>query len=96
MDEFGRMALAEREALRIARRQRFWLHFVVWAAFSVFLTVVWAVTTRGFPWFIIPILAWAILLAAHWAWAYVVRSPEEILIDREQQDGRGEADDAGH
>jgi hypothetical protein len=96
MDEFGRMALREREALRIARRQRFWLHFVVWAAFSVFLTVVWAVTTRGFPWFIIPILAWAILLAAHWAWAYVVRSPEEILIDREQQDGRGEADDGGH
>jgi hypothetical protein len=87
MDEFARMALCEHEAMRIARRQRFWMHFTVWAAFSVFLFVLWLLTTRGFPWFGIPIMAWGIGVAAHWAQAYVVRDPEEILMLREQRSG---------
>ena len=87
MDEFARMALCEHEAMRIARRQRFWMHFTVWAAFSVFVFVLWLLTTRGFPWFAIPIMAWGIGVAAHWAHAYVVRDPEEILMLREQRSG---------
>lgn len=85
MDEFGKMALRERQALRIARRQRFWLHFILWAALSVFLVVVWALTSRSYPWPIIPIGAWAVILAVHWAYAYVMKDPEEILIERETQ-----------
>jgi hypothetical protein len=85
MDEFGKMALHERQALRIARRQRFWLHFVVWVAMSVFLIVVWALTSRGYPWPLIQIGAWAVIVAAHAAYAYLLRDPEEILIERERR-----------
>lgn len=87
MDDFGKMALRERQALRIARQQRFWLHFVLWAALSAFLVVVWALTSRDYPWPIIPIGAWTVVVAAHWAYAYVMKDPEEILIER---DGRTE------
>jgi hypothetical protein len=85
MDEFGKLALRERQALRIARRQRFWLHFVVWVALSVFLVIIWGVTTHGFPWFLFPICAWAVIVAAHAAYAYLLKDPEEILMEREKQ-----------
>jgi hypothetical protein len=82
MDEFGELALREREARRIARRQWFWLHFVVWAAIQVFLVVVWGLTGRGHPWFIYPLFGWGIFLAGHAAYAFIVRDPEEIMIER--------------
>lgn len=86
MDEFGKAARREREAVRIARRQWFWLHVMVYAAINVFLFVLWLLTTRGFPWFLIPLGAWGILVVAHAAFAFVLKSPEDILLEREERD----------
>jgi hypothetical protein len=86
MDEFGRAALREREAVRIARRQWFWMDILVWAAISVFLFVIWLLAGAGFPWFVIPVGAWGIVVVAHAAFAFVLRSPEDILLEREQQE----------
>jgi hypothetical protein len=87
MDDFGKLALRERQALRIARRQRFWLHLILWASLSAFLVVVWALTSRSYPWPIFPICAWTVVIAVHWAYAYVMKDPEEILIGREARTG---------
>jgi hypothetical protein len=86
MDEFGKAALREREAVRIARRQWFWMDLLVWAAISVFLFVIWLLAGAGFPWFVIPVGAWGIVIVAHAAFAFVLRSPEDILLEREQQE----------
>jgi len=86
MDEFGRAALRERQAVRIARRQWFWLDLIVWAAISVFLFVIWVLAGGGFPWFVIPTGAWGIVVAAHAAFAFLLRSPEDILLQREQKE----------
>jgi hypothetical protein len=99
MDEFGKAALREREAVRIARRQWFWMDLIVWAAISVFLFVIWLLAGAGFPWFIIAVGAWGIVVVAHAAFAFVLRSPEDILLEREQRErtdkaARGGADDA--
>lgn len=91
MDEFGRAALREREAVRIARRQWFWMDLIVWAAISVFLFVIWLLAGAGFPWFIIPVGAWAIVVVAHAAFAFVLKSPEDILLEREQRERSREA-----
>ena len=91
MDEFGRAALRERQAVRIARRQWFWLDLIVWAAISVFLFVIWLLAGGGFPWFVIPTGAWAIVVAAHAAFAFLLRSPEDILLQREQKEREREA-----
>lgn len=85
MDEFGKAAVRERQAVRIARHRWFWLDLIVWGAVSLFIFVIWLLTTRGFPWFLIPIAAWGILLAAHAAYAFVLRSPEDILLEQERR-----------
>jgi hypothetical protein len=79
MDEFEELALREREARRIARRQWFWLHFAVYATTQVFLIVIWALSSSSYPWFIFPLFGWGILVAAHAVYAFV---PEEIMVER--------------
>jgi hypothetical protein len=83
MDEFAEMAAKEREANRIARRQWFWLHFAVFATTQAFLLIVWALSDDTYPWFIFPLFGWGILIAAHAVYAFVVKAPEEIMIERE-------------
>lgn len=90
MDEFGEMAARERQAKRIARRQWFWLHFAVFATTQVFLIVIWALSDATYPWYIFPLFGWGILVAAHAIFAFVVKTPEEIMIEREAR-GPGES-----
>jgi hypothetical protein len=40
-----------------------------------------------FPWFVFPLFGWGILLAAHAVYAFVIRAPEEIMIEREMRKG---------
>jgi uncharacterized membrane protein len=94
MDEFGELALREREAKRIARRQWFWLDFAVFLTIQVFLFVVWALSSASYPWFIFPLFGWGIVLAAHAIYAFVVRDPEEILVERAARDS-AQRDEAG-
>lgn len=82
MDEFGELALREREARRIARRQWFWLHFAVFATIQVFLVIVWRLSENSYPWYIFPLFGWGVLVAAHTVYAFLIRHPEEIMIER--------------
>jgi hypothetical protein len=88
MDEFGEVAAREREARRIARRQWFWLHAAVFVTTQVFLVVIWALGDTDFPWFVFPLFGWGIFLAAHAVYAFVIRAPEEIMIEREVRKGK--------
>ena len=83
MDEFGELAAREREANRIARRQWFWLHLAVFVMTQVLLVIVWALSSKTYPWFIFPLFGWGILVAAHAIYVFVVKTPEEIMIERE-------------
>jgi 2TM domain-containing protein len=89
MDEFGELAAREREARRIARRQWFWLHAAVYATTNIFLFVIWVLSDVEFPWFVFPLLGWGIILAAHAVYAFVIKTPEEIMIERERREGGG-------
>jgi len=89
MDEFGEMAAREREANRIARRQWFWLHFAVYLTTQVFLVIIWALGDSTYPWYIYPLFGWGILIAAHAVYAFVVKTPEEIMIERESRTSEG-------
>lgn len=86
MDEFAELAGRESEARRIARRQWFWLHFAVFATIQVFLVIVWALSSANYPWFIFPLFGWGTVVAAHAVFAFVVRTPEQIMIERETRD----------
>ncbi len=82
MDEFGELAVREREAMRIARRQWFWLHFAVFATSQIFLYIIWSLSNSTYPWFIFPRFGWGIWSAAHGVYAFGIRHPDEILIER--------------
>lgn len=82
MDEFGELSLKERQAKRIARRQWFWLHLAVYVTIQVFLVVIWAISSNSYPWFIYPIFGWGVFVAAHGVYAFVIRDPEEIMVER--------------
>ncbi len=86
MDEFGELAAREREARRIARRQWFWLHGAVFVTSQLFLVVIWALGDVDFPWFVFPLFGWGIFLAAHAVYAFLVRTPEEIMMEREARE----------
>lgn len=85
MDEFGELSLREREARRIARRQWFWLHLAVYVVIQVFLFIIWLLSSASYPWFIFPLFGWGVLVAAHAVYAFVVRDPEEIMIERAER-----------
>jgi hypothetical protein len=85
MDEFAEVAAREREASRIARRQWFWLHFAVYVTTQAFLVLIWWLSDETYPWFIFPLFGWGILIAAHAVYAFVVKTPEEIMIERDRQ-----------
>lgn len=89
MDEFGREAAREWQARRAARQRVFWLHAVVWGAVGLLLVTIWALAGAGFPWFLFPVLGWGVGLAAHGATAYLLRSPEELMVLREARRDRG-------
>jgi hypothetical protein len=88
MDEFAEYASRESEARRIVRRQWFWLHFAVFAMIQIFLFVVWALSSAAhkYPWFIFPLFSWGTLVAAHAVFAFVVRTPEQIMLEREARE----------
>jgi hypothetical protein len=86
MDDFGKLAGRESEARLIARRQWFWLHLAVYLTVQVFLIIVWNLGSTTYPWFIFPLFGWGTLVAAHAVFAFVVRTPEQIMLEREGQE----------
>ncbi len=46
------------------------------------LFVIWSAVDAQFPWFAFPLLGWGILLAVHGVYAFVMKTPEEIMIER--------------
>jgi hypothetical protein len=85
MDDFARAAFREREARKILRRRAFWLHAAIYLATNIALIVVWALVGGGYPWFVFVIVGWGIGLAAHGAAAFLLASPQDLVLEREQR-----------
>lgn len=85
MDDFANAAFREREARRVLRRRAWWLHLSVYLATNVMLVVIWLLTGADHPWFLYPLFGWGIGLAAHGASAFLLASPQDIILEREQR-----------
>jgi predicted membrane channel-forming protein YqfA (hemolysin III family) len=64
------------------------LHAAVFVPIQLLLLVVWIATGANFPWFAFPLLGWGILLAVHGVYAFVMKTPEAIMIERELRAAR--------
>lgn len=85
-DPFERAVLREELESRAEEarwvRDGFLIHAAVYVAVNVLLFVIWAVTDRGHPWFVYPLLGWGIGLAAHGAVVRVSASRQRDLAAR--------------
>jgi hypothetical protein len=85
MDDFARAAFREREARRILRRRVFLVHAAVYVVTNLSLVAIWALAGGGYPWFMFSITGWGIGLAAHGAVAFLLESPQDLVLEREQR-----------
>jgi hypothetical protein len=51
--------------IRKQSERLFFIHYVVYVAVNSGLAIIWRVTGKGFPWFLIPVGAWGIIMLLH-------------------------------
>ena len=44
--------------------------------------VIWSAADAHFPWFAFPLLGWGIILAVHGVYDFVMKTPEDIMMER--------------
>ena len=71
---------------RVKARRDFWGHLGVWAAVSVVLIIVWALSERGDLWFLWPVGIWGVFVLFHGIRVFVLeRSSDVGAIEREAE-----------
>jgi predicted membrane channel-forming protein YqfA (hemolysin III family) len=86
MDEFAEMAARERERRASRGVSGSGSTSRLYVPIQVMLLIIWIAVGAQFPWFAFPLLGWGIILAVHGVYAFVMRTPEEIMIERERRE----------
>ena len=75
------------EAKRIVKAKRdFWGHFGAWAAINIILIIIWALTDRGYPWFVWPLGIWGVFVLFHFLRVFVWEQKSDIrAIEKEAE-----------
>lgn len=68
--------LSDEEIYKLARervneKKGFFTHLTVYVLVNILLVVIWAFTSRGFPWFVFPLGGWGIGLLFHFLGVFV-------------------------
>jgi fatty acid desaturase len=76
-----------KEAEKIVEEKKsFRTHFIVYLCVNAFLVIIWAVTSRGFPWFVFPLGGWGIGVLFHFLSIYVFsREADTSEIEKEAE-----------
>jgi hypothetical protein len=56
---------------RVEEKRDFLIHLIAYIVVNAVLVLVWAFTSRGFPWFIFPLGGWGIGLFFHFMGVFV-------------------------
>jgi fatty acid desaturase len=71
---------------RVAEKKEFRTHFIVYLCVNALLVIIWAVTSRGFPWFVFPLGGWGIGVLFHFLNVYVFsREADTREIEKEAE-----------
>jgi len=75
------------EAKKIVEEKKgFRTHFIVYLCVNALLVIIWAVTDRGFPWFVFPLGGWGIGVLFHFLNIYVFsREADTTEIEKEAE-----------
>jgi len=56
---------------RVEEKKGFYIHLAVYVIVNILLIIIWAVTDRGFPWFVFPLAGWGIGILFHFMGVFV-------------------------
>jgi hypothetical protein len=71
---------------RVQMKRGLAVHLLLYVTVNAMLVVIWAVTGRGYPWFIWPLAGWGIGVVANAvAVAMELLAPEQQAIEREMR-----------
>ena len=72
---------------RVKEKKGFWRNFGTWAAISIILIVIWALTGRGgHPWFLWPVGIWGVFVLFHFLRVFVFeRKSDRSAIEKEAE-----------
>ena len=56
---------------RVRQKKDFYNHLVIYVIINTLLVIIWALTSRGYPWFVWPLAGWGIGILFHAADVYI-------------------------
>ena len=70
---------------RVKAKRDFWGNFGAWAAVSVLLIIIWALTDLGgYPWFLWPVCIWGVFVLLHYVRVFVFeKKSDRAAIEKE-------------
>ena len=76
----------EEARARVKAKRSFWSNFGTWAGVNAILIVIWALSGRGYPWFLWPLCIWGIFILIHGLRVYFFENkPEKAAIEKEAE-----------
>ena len=71
---------------RIKQKKDFYGNLIAWAIVNIILIIVWALTSRGYPWFLWPLCVWGVFVLAQYARVFVFKPmSDKNAIEKEAE-----------
>jgi hypothetical protein len=83
--------IREEATKRVKAKKKFYGDFGAWAVVNTILVVIWALSGRGYPWFLWPLGIWGVFVLSDFIRVFVwERKSDTSAIDREVEKLRRE------
>jgi hypothetical protein len=63
--EMSEEEIYEAARKRVRQKKEFYNHLVIYTVVNILLVIIWALTSRGYPWFLWPLAGWGIGIIFH-------------------------------
>ena len=63
----------EEAKIRVKAKRDFYSNLGAWVVVNIILIVVWALTDRGYPWFLWPLCIWGVFVLSHFVRTFVIK-----------------------
>ena len=84
MNPMSEDQIYEEAKIRVKAKKDFYGNFASWAIVNCILIVVWALSHRGYPWFLWPLCIWGVFVFMHYLRVFVfIQRTDRSAIEKE-------------
>jgi len=81
----------EEAKLRVKAKKDFYGNLIAWAVVNIILVIVWALSGRGYPWFLWPLGIWGAFVLVHFLRVFIFEQKSDMqAIEKEAEKIRRE------